>query len=229
MKSLVVANWKMNPSRRKKAQQLFSAIEKGCKNIPRIEVVVCPPFVHLSSLGNTAKRVKLGSQNCSWQNKGPLTGEVSPKMLKDMGCKYVILGHSERKKYLSETKEQIAKKVKAAIQTGLRVLLCVENAQELSFLQKKTRLSQKNLIFVYEPSFAISTEQGRKPSPKTIAREVRAMKDIVGERAQVLYGGSVNAKSVGKIMREGKVQGVLVGASSLDAKKFLDIVKRSQA
>ena len=111
MKTLIVANWKMNPQTLTEAKQLFGSIKKRIKNIKGVEVVICPPFVYLGALCPSGA-LRVGGQNCFWEEGGAFTGEVSPKMLKDLGVEYVILGHSERRKYFGETDEIINKKLK---------------------------------------------------------------------------------------------------------------------
>jgi len=213
----------MNPDTLRQAKALFSVAEKAAKQ-RKVELVVCSPYPYLASLRQMAKKVVLGAQNCSWKDKGALTGEVSAKQLKDVGCRYVIIGHSERKKYLAETLGMTQAKVEAALRTGLSVILCVENVRELLVIKKKIK-SFKNILVVFEPSSAISTQGGKRVAPENIAVMARAMKKIVGRNVPVLYGGNVDAKSIAAIMREGKVQGVLVGAASLNAREFSSLVK----
>lgn len=135
MKKLIVANWKMNPQTIAEAKWLFNSVVKGVKNIKKVEVVICPPFVYLSALKLKIKKpsfaVSFGGQNCFWEDKGVFTGEVSPKMLKDLGCRYVIIGHSERRGYLNETDEMVNKKLKAALKNNLKPVLCVENVLQV--------------------------------------------------------------------------------------------------
>jgi len=160
MKLLVIANWKMNPSTLAEAEKLFDSIGKGIKNVKNSEVVICPPFVYLSLLVSQepSSVVSFGGQSCFWEEKGAFTGEISPSMLKNIGIKYVIIGHSERRKYQKETDEMINKKLKAALKTGLKVILCIDNIsqikKDLSGLIKK---ELSNLIIAYEPIFAIGT------------------------------------------------------------------------
>src|SRR3989338_5561163 len=112
MKIFIVANWKCNPTKKIEAKKLFDSIHKGVKNIKNIETIICPPFVFLSSFKIQDSRVKLGAQNCFWEpSGGAFTGEISPKQLKDTGCQYVILGHSERRAF-NETDELVNKKIK---------------------------------------------------------------------------------------------------------------------
>ena len=225
MKPIIIANWKMNPASLRQAKALFLAAEKAARR-KKVEVIVCAPYPYLLSLRQVQKNIALGAQNCSWEDSGALTGEVSAKQLKALGCRYVIIGHSERKKYLAETLGMTQAKVVAAIRAGLHVILCVENVRELLMIQKKTK-SFKNVLVVFEPSSAISTQGGKRIAPENIAMMAQAMKKIVGRNVPVLYGGSVDAKSITAIMRVGKVRGVLVGSASLKSKEFAALVKNA--
>jgi triosephosphate isomerase len=134
-KPLVIGNWKSNPATLQEAKRLFNLIKKGTKNFHNAEVVICPPFVYLLALGASAFAkgyggLALGSQDCFWEEKGPFTGEISPLMLKNLGCEYVIIGHSERRKNLNETDEMINKKIKAALKAGLKPILCIGETEE---------------------------------------------------------------------------------------------------
>ena len=172
MKFLLVANWKMNPETKKEAKNLFDLIKKGLKNVKNTEVVICAPFPFISILNPRPKILKLGAQNCFWEKSGPFTGEISTLMLKDLNCQYVILGHSERRRYLGETDEMINKKLKAALKANLKPILCIgETEQEKQAGKtKKVLISQlKNafnrlatkwlsrLIIAYEPVWAIGS------------------------------------------------------------------------
>ena len=225
MKPIIIANWKMNPASLSQAKALFLAAEKAARR-KKVEVIVCAPYPYLLSLRQMQKNIALGAQNCSWEDKGALTGEISAKQLKALGCQYVIIGHSERKKYLAETLGMAQAKVVAAIRVGLNVILCVENVRELLMIQKKTK-SFKNVLVVFEPSSAISTQGGKRIAPENIAMMAQAMKKIVGRNVPVLYGGSVDAKSIAAIMRVGKVRGVLVGSASLKPREFAALVKNA--
>jgi len=130
-KKFIVANWKMNPATSKEAEKLFDDVSQGVRGIKNIEVVICPPFPYIALLKTKKSGIKIGGQNCFYESKGTYTGEVSPAMLVDIGCKYVIVGHSERKKYFGETDEIINKKLKAALNAGLNIILCIgENSRD---------------------------------------------------------------------------------------------------
>lgn len=185
--NLIAGNWKMNPVNISEATDLLIKIRKSIKNIKNVETVLCPPFVYLSNLKQTTgnKRLatgnlKIGSQNCFWEERGAFTGEISPLMLKNLGCEYVILGHSERRKYLKETNEMIAKKLIAAMRVGLKPILCIgetedERKRKKTFKVLKTQLKESlspvvrrqspvvSLVIAYEPVWAIGTGNNCSP------------------------------------------------------------------
>ncbi|MDP2966997.1 MAG: triose-phosphate isomerase [bacterium] len=246
MKPLIVANWKCNPITLREAENLFDSIRKGIKNVKNSEVVICPPFVWLSNLLASKPYTlnpKLGAQDCFWEGKGAFTGEISPAMLKNLGVDYVIIGHSERRKYQKETDEMINKKLKAALKTGLKVILCIDNISQIpSFLRKRggrrgqspLRLKKDlrglikkelaNLIIAYEPIFAIGTG---KPCRVEKANKMRILikKEVLNKKIPILYGGSINSQNAGDYIKEGGFQGLLIGSTSLNAKEFIKIVK----
>ncbi|GAI55200.1 unnamed protein product, partial [marine sediment metagenome] len=130
MKLIIVANWKCNPTTLKEAEKLFNSLKKRLKSVRKVEVVICPPFVYLSSFKFQVSSFRLGAQDCFWEDKGPYTGEVSPQMLKDMGCRYVIVGHSERRQVFKETDEMVNEKIKKILKTKLRPIFCIGETEE---------------------------------------------------------------------------------------------------
>jgi len=241
-KPILIANWKMNPESAPDARKLAADVAKGVKGL-KAEVVLCPPHVFIQGVKRPG--IQVGAQNCFWKNKGAYTGEISPSTLKKMGCSYVVLGHSERKKYLDETIEQIEKKTRAAFTAKLKVVVCVGE-------QKKTQKSRdimeelhavlkgmnskdaKSLVIVYEPIWAISSEAGSVAMPTLVRDRAAAIRRVLAwkfakkaDAIPILYGGSVNAKNIKQLMRDGNVQGALVGAASLNAKEFVRLVKNS--
>ncbi len=220
-KTIIIANWKMNPGTLKEAQELFDAVGRGVAGIAGVEVVICLPFVHIPMLHAASFKLHVGAQDCFWENPptggGAFTGEISPQMLKGAGCSYVILGHSERAKYLGETEDMVQKKVASALRAGLKVVLCVgEN--------EKTPADKENLIVVYEPEWAISTEGGRAADVSRVAERVAAMRKAF-KTGPILYGGSVDSSNIAAFLKETGVQGALVGAASLNAEEFIRLVK----
>jgi triosephosphate isomerase len=224
MKPLIVANWKMNPQTLAEAKRLFSSVKGGAGRVRSSEVVVCPPFVFLSELKTRGLKLKLGAQDCFWEEGGAYTGEISPLTLKSLGCQYVILGHSERRKHQKETDEMINKKMKLVLKEKLKPILCVDNIgqvkKDLKGIGKK---EIRSLVIAYEPLFAIGT--GKSCSPKRAERMRVLIHKKVKGRTSVLYGGSVNSKNAEKYIKEAGFQGLLVGGASLKSKEFIRLVK----
>ncbi len=226
MKPLIVANWKMNPESLKGAFDLASSVVKGANGLD-VDVVLCPPFVYIPQLLPSAN-VFIGAQNCFWEEEGAFTGEVSPRMLKNMGCSYVILGHSERKNNVGETLGMVNKKVLMALREQLVPLLCIgENVEkELPEVLKNVAKEDLNhLVLVYEPEWAVSTEKNSKPdTPEHIKKTIEKIKKIAGTNVRVLYGGSVQSSNIQDFLKEGGAQGVLVGAASLNSNEFIKLI-----
>ena len=225
MKPLIVANWKMNPQNLQGAKLLFDSVANGIKNLKNVEIVICPPFLYILNLKSQILNLKLGAQDCFWEEKGAFTGEVSPKMLKDLGrCDYVILGHSERRKYLKETDEMINKKIKAALKSDLTPILCIENISQLKKGTKDLlRKEQKKLIIAYEPVFAIGT--GKPCTPEKAKEMKTAIKKIINKDISIIYGGSVNSQNAADYIKMAGFQGLLVGGASLNPAEFIKVVK----
>jgi triosephosphate isomerase len=213
-KLLIVANWKMNPENFSQAKILFNLVKKRIKNIKNTEVIICPPFVFLSLLKAN------GAQDCFWEERGAYTGEISPKMLKNLDCQYVIIGHSERRHYLGETDEMINKKLKAALKMGLKPILCIAN---LSQLKKGLEGIFEKIIIAYEPLSAIGTG---KPYDWEKAKKTKdKIQKILSKNIKILYGGSVNSENALSYIKQGGFQGLLIGSASLKAKEFIKIAK----
>jgi triosephosphate isomerase len=225
MKKIIVANWKCNPPTLSKAKELFDAVKEGIRDCKSAEVIICPPFVFLPilKLYDSSLSIGLGGQDCFWKTEGAFTGEISPLMLKDSGCDYVILGHSERRRVFKEKDEMVADKIKAALDSGLKPILCVEDASSLkNSLKGISKEDYKKIIVAFEPIFAIGTG---KPCGWEKAEKTR--KDIVkvlGEESAVLYGGSVNSQNAKDYVGKAGFLGLLVGGASLNPKEFLAIV-----
>ncbi len=213
MKSLIVANWKMNPASLKEAKNLFDSVKQGIRNTKKVEAVVCPPFIYLSALNKRgfASAINLGAQDCFWEESGAFTGEVSPRQLKDLGVKYVIIGHSERRKYFEETDEIVSRKLKACLKVGLRPILCVEKLSQLKGIKK-------DIIVAFEPVSAIGTGEAFSVEKAKSAR--KAIKNNF-----VLYGGSVSSKNAKDYIEKAGFKGLLIGGASLKGKEFIKIIK----
>lgn len=251
-KILIVANWKMNPTTRKEAEELLRTVEGGTPGRKNIEVVVCPPFVYISNIKRKVSTVELGAQDCFYEQSGAYTGAVSPEMLKDVGCEYVIIGHSERKQYFGETDEIINKKVRAALKVGLKVILCVGEKARDSFdaggrwtheldltlkdqvlraLQDVKGSQVENITIAYEPVWAIGTGKAATPddvlSAKIFIRKI--LSGLHGRKkadsVKVLYGGSTSRKNAAEFITQGQADGLLVGGASLNAEEFISMIK----
>ncbi|MEK7541386.1 MAG: triose-phosphate isomerase [Patescibacteria group bacterium] len=249
-KKIIIANWKMNPERVSDAAALAKKIERAAAASAGrgVEIVAAPPFPFLAAVGRVLKKARLGAQDVFWEGAGAYTGEVSPAQLKNMGVSYVIVGHSERRTHLSETDEMIAKKINAALEAGLAAILCVGEPERAgadippivgeqlrSALGRIKKELLKNLVVAYEPVWAISTTPGRAgaATPDSAFRArifiEKVLVSLFGARAQkdvrVIYGGSVTPDNTAAFLREGRMDGVLVGGASLHAKEFGAIVR----
>ena len=248
MKSLIVANWKCNPSTLDEAKQIFNPVRRSIKNLRKVEVVICPPYTYLSSFRFQASSFKLGAQNCFYENKGAFTGEISPLMLKDIGCQYVIVGHSERRRYFQETDEIVNKKIKAVIQAQMTPILCIgetekerEGGQAQAVLGKQIELALKKissrklrvsgLSIAYEPIWAIGTGEpcgiDTAQTMKLLIRKIlsRFYSQRIVQGIRVLYGGSVNSKNAWNFIAEAQMDGLLIGGASLKPQEFLKIIR----
>lgn len=241
---IVAGNWKMHNTV-KEAVALASAIRDGSKGIKGGTVIVAPVFTGLASVGEAIRgsEVKLAAQNVFYEEKGAYTGEIAPTMLLDVGCEYVIVGHSERRKYFHETDEGVNAKTKKALAAGLKPIVCMGETEEerekgITEFVVGTQLrkglygieSLKNLVLAYEPVWAIGTGKNATPAE---AQEVHAFirgllkKTYRDEAAEVriLYGGSVTKDNIGELISMEDIDGALVGGASLKFDSFLGIIK----
>ena len=241
MKPLIVANWKMNPQTLTEAKQLFNSVKRRIKNIRNLEVVICPPFIYIPKIEDTRPKMQIGAQDSFWEKEGAFTGEISPLMLRNLGLRYIILGHSERRKYLRETDEMINKKIKQALEFNLKPILCIGEKKGQTFeileLQLKNGLKNvsktriKNLIIAYEPVWAIGTGKFC-PDDQVLSAALFIRKFIyqkynrtLANHLKILYGGSVNKENAKSYIKESGVNGLLVGGASLRANEFIEILK----
>lgn len=243
---LVVGNWKMHGTK-SEAFTLARRIRKGLKATRGVEVVLAPPFTALTAVKETIRgsALRLAGQNVHWQTEGAFTGEISPKMLRDLGCSFVIIGHSERRRLFNESDQAVAKKILVSLGTGLRPILCVGETLEERRRGKTTRViarqlrvalkgvtksAIKKIEIAYEPVWAIGT--GRNATPDQVSHAhhwIRGvLKELFGkrqsERCRILYGGSVRPDNAGELARTPEVNGLLVGGASLKTQDFLRII-----
>ncbi len=249
-KLFITGNWKMNKTATE-AVQLVSALVKKVEGLSdKIDIAVCPPFTTLDRISTILKGsgVSLGAQNLSDKASGAYTGEISAAMLLDLGVKYVIIGHSERRQYYGETDELISKKAKFALGAGLLPIVCIgETLQEreagkmsnvitTQFKGSLAGLTAEDMLkttIAYEPVWAIGT--GKTASPDQ-AQEVHALirkllvdtfGKAVADKVIVQYGGSVKADNAKELMAKPDIDGALVGGASLDAEGFSALIKNS--
>ncbi|HEY1419704.1 MAG TPA: triose-phosphate isomerase [Candidatus Dormibacteraeota bacterium] len=245
---ILAANWKMNPNDADSALDLVRGVLSVARgHADRIEVALFPPFPWLMSVAEVIAEsgVKLGAQDCFWETSGAYTGEVSPAMLKGW-CDWVIVGHSERRMYLGETDEMVAKKAAAGLACELSVIMCVGeltehydagtsdqvvSAQVKAGLANCSADDSARLVIAYEPVWAIGS--GKSADAEHAYKTMRLIRRVVGEmigagaarKVRVLYGGSVNSSNVQSYVELPLCDGVLVGGASLDAAEFAHIVR----
>jgi triosephosphate isomerase len=242
---LIAANWKMH-LKLGEAAELARRCAEGSRGFDDIDIVMAPPFTAISTVAGAlaGSAIRLGAQNVHWEEKGAFTGEISPVMLKDAGCGYVIIAHSERRQLFGETDRSANKKVLAALSHGLVPILCVgesdaERDRGVTFVvvdrQVKEGLKDvaaaqlEKLVVAYEPIWAIGT--GRTATPEQAEEVHQSIRGQLAKlfgtdaasRVRILYGGSVKPDNVDDLMAEADIDGALVGGASLDAASFLRI------
>jgi len=227
---------------------LAEKLKKTVKDMAGVDVVVAPPFTALGSVRDVIKGsiIKLGAQNLFWEDKGAYTGEVSPLMIRDLDCEYVIIGHSERREYFKESDEIVNKKIKAALRNKLKAIVCVgeslkerEEDKTMQVIESQVKkglqglsLSEaKELIIAYEPVWAIGTGRNATPAQAnevhTYIRKLvsQIFNEGIASNIKILYGGSVKPSNSAELMSEKEIDGALVGGASLEAESFAQIVR----
>ena len=245
-KAVIAGNWKMNKTPAE-AKELIAAIaplvkDAGC------DVVACTPFVDLSAAQEAAQgtNIQIGAENCHWEKSGAYTGEISAEMLSSMGVNIVIIGHSERRQYFGETDVTVQKRVRAALDAGLTVILCVGETleqreqgitSELVAMQTKialggvTKEELKRIIIAYEPVWAIGT--GKTATAQQANEVCHTIREVIAElygkdaadAFTIQYGGSMNAGNAAELLAQPDVDGGLIGGASLKPQDFATIVK----
>lgn len=248
MKSpLIIANWKMKLSP-EESLGLAKKVAKASAKYKNADVALCPAFTELAAVADIIKNtaLKLGAQDCFWENAGAFTGEVSPIALKSYGAQYVIIGHSERRQNLAESAAMTQKKLRAALTAGLTPVLCVgESFSERQEGQKEVVLIRElteafngvwfnkldRLVVAYEPVWVIGSGQAVEPDEAEHTSLVikHTLYDllpqaVVDEQTRIIYGGSVDPENAGEFLRQPTVGGVLVGTACLDATVFSALV-----
>lgn len=244
---IIAANWKMHKTTHE-AEEFLSKFLLSKTLSKKVEVIICPPFTSLQLASEKLRgtNIALGAQNMYPEEKGAFTGEISPLMLKDLNCRYVILGHSERRHIFHETNELVNRKIKAALKNQLIPILCVgETLTEKKAGQTEAICQQQilrslaglpeeevsGIVIAYEPVWAIGTgvNATADDAEKTISYIRSVLKEAFSEKAgqdvRILYGGSVNPENIHYFMEQNNIDGALVGGASLESESFLQIIE----
>jgi len=246
-KKIIAGNWKMNKTAGE-GEALANAIKRELSAETKVDVVLCPAFTAISAVSQavSGSQIAIGAQNMHWESDGAYTGEISAAMLRDLYCRYVILGHSERRQYFGETDESVNKKTHAALAAGLKPIVCVgETLEEREADQIEsvittqingglaglTSAQLKNVIIAYEPVWAIGT--GKTATPEQ-AQDVHAMirgllaklsDKATADSVRIQYGGSMKPGNAAELLSKPDIDGGLIGGAALDAQSFIEIVK----
>ena len=245
---IIGGNWKMNKGIPFEAAEMLKKLIPLVKNIDNVDIVITPPYTVLFPMIELTKNtnIMIGAQNMYFEEKGAFTGEISPVFLKELGCSYVILGHSERRDILKETDEIVNKKLKKALNFNLKPIVCIgehlkerETHKTKEYIEKQFRLSFKDLsgeeirktVIAYEPIWAIGT--GRTATPEQ-AEEINIfIRDLItnvydsktANAVRIQYGGSIKPSNAKDIFKKENIDGGLVGGASLQAESFSEIIE----
>jgi len=243
----MAGNWKMNKTV-EEALGLVRELKASLSGVKAVEVAVAPPFTALYAIHKELEGspIHLAAQNLYWEEKGAFTGEISPLMLKEIGCHYVILGHSERRQFFGETDETVNRRIKAALARGLKVIFCIgetlkerEEGKTFSVIERQVKgglkgfgdQEMKNMVVAYEPVWAIGTGKTATPEQaEEVHRYIRGKLEKlysrqVSEEIRIQYGGSVTPENIKGLMNQPNIDGALVGGASLKADSFCKIVR----
>ncbi|MBU1090838.1 MAG: triose-phosphate isomerase [Candidatus Omnitrophica bacterium] len=250
-KTIIAGNWKMYKIIAE-AIELANGLKRAFYKVANqnIDVVLCPAFTALSEVQETLgdSVIRLGAQDVYWEDQGAFTGELSAKMLKDVGCSFVIIGHSERRKYFAETNETVNKKIRAALDNGLTPIVCVGETLEereanktFDVLEDHLKNGLKNisaenvlkLVLAYEPVWAIGT--GKTATPEQAQEAHKFIRDLlsklynkeVAQSLRIQYGGSVKPENITELIMQPDIDGALVGGASLKIDSFAEIVRKA--
>jgi triosephosphate isomerase len=249
-RKFIAGNWKMFKGPQE-ARQLAKSLKIKLTDVRRTEVVVCPPFVSISAVQEILRdsRIAVGAQNVHLERSGAYTGEVSAPMLKDAGCLWVIIGHSERRQYYGETDDTVNRKIRLAVADGLSPIVCIgetlserEGGQTEQVINRQFSMCFNDLsedvfgrvVIAYEPVWAIGT--GRNATPEqadAVHRQIRALAASrygrdAAELLRIQYGGSVKPENAADLLQRSDIDGALVGGASLDADAFTAIVRAAE-
>ncbi len=242
-KPMVAANWKMNTDRPEAATLAKGVVDLVGRQY-KADIVLCPPFIWLHEVGMAIRdsNVMLGAQNMHWEDKGAFTGEISSSMLKSIGCKYVIIGHSERRQLFGETDDNVNKKLKKALAAGLLPIVCLGETLEQRESNRTAEIVANqfrgafdgvsefaNITIAYEPVWAIGTGRNATPHQAQEVHQIlrRMLQNKTAEFAKIrlLYGGSVKPDNAAELYKQDGIDGFLVGGASLKANDFAAIVQ----
>ena len=246
-KPIIAGNWKMYKTI-PEAKMLVNGMTKVLAGFTEVEVVFCPPFTALSAVKELLQGTPhgLGAQNLYWKEQGAFTGEISPLMLKDVGCNYVVIGHSERREHFGETDTTVNLKVKAALAVGIKPIICVgetlaerEAGATNSLIKRQTELALTGvpadqiptIVIAYEPIWAIGT--GKSSNGKDANAVIGLIRNTVAsmygnepaQKLRIQYGGSVKPENIKEFMDQPEIDGALVGGASLEVDSFLKIIR----
>lgn len=251
-KYLIAGNWKMNAGPAEAASLSKKIVEQNKGKSIGSDVLICPPYLSIPAVADHFRDTgfKVGAQNVHAEDNGAYTGEISTSMLKEIPCEYVILGHSERREYFQESDSLVAKKVKKALQDGLKPILCVgekleerKNGNHEAVVQKQIDavlnnlgdLSTDDLVIAYEPVWAIGTGETATPQQaQEMHRFIRSLlaehtRQEISEKTRILYGGSMKPANAKELLSRPDVDGGLIGGASLDAKSFSEIISIAES
>ena len=243
----IAGNWKMNKTVAESID-LVKQLKASLSGIEGVEVAVAPPFTALYAVRKELEGspIRLAAQNLFWEEKGAFTGEIAPPMLKEVGCDYVILGHSERRQFFGETDETVNRKVRAALSQGLKVIFCIgetlkerEEGKTFAVIERQVpgglkdihKEEMRSIVVAYEPVWAIGTGKTATPEQaEEVHRFIRKKlaelySTEIAEGVRIQYGGSVTPENVKGLMRQENIDGALVGGASLKPETFSKIVR----
>jgi len=250
-KPIIGGNWKMNRGTPQEAFEMLKKLVPMVRKVKEIDIVIAPPFTVINNVVDLLQKtnLKVGAQNMYFEDKGAFTGEISPSFLKQLGCNYVILGHSERRDLFNETNDIINIKIKKALTSGLNPIVCIgehlgerEKGETKSFVEKQFNATFKNLnkeemkkvVIAYEPIWAIGTGKTATPDQAEEIHEfIRELINdkfdkIIANTIRIQYGGSINPSNAEDLFEKENIDGGLVGGASLHAESFYKIIKAAE-
>ncbi|MFW9936264.1 MAG: triose-phosphate isomerase [Candidatus Thorarchaeota archaeon] len=251
-KPIIGGNWKMNRGTPQEASEMLKKLVPMVKKVKGIDVVIAPPFTVIYNVVSLLKKtnLKVGAQNMYFEDNGAFTGEISPKFLKDLGCEYVILGHSERRDLFNETDDIINIKIKKALSSGLNPIVCIgehlmerEKGETKTFVKNQFNETFKNLskeemkkvVIAYEPIWAIGT--GKTATPEQAEEIHEFIRELINDKydktiaetVRIQYGGSINPSNAKDLFEKENIDGGLVGGASLQTDSFYKIIKAAES